>query len=49
MKVYRITAGDKKHFTSLIRDYRRDGWNIITYANKLVELEKDNELIVLEY
>jgi hypothetical protein len=47
MKTTRITAGNKRHFESLIRDYRRDGWMLITYGNRLAELEKGDNMIVL--
>lgn len=49
MKTYRITATSKKHFDSLIKDYRAAGYMIITYAKRLVELEKGDSLIVIEY
>ena len=29
--------------------FRKDGFMLITYSNRLVELEKDNELVIIEY
>lgn len=49
MKKYRITAGNKKHFESLIKDYRADGYMIITYGYRLAELEKEDSFIIIEY
>ena len=49
MKKYRITAANKKHFDSLIRDYRENGFFLVTYGSRLAELEKDNEFIIIEF
>lgn len=49
MRKFRITAANKKHFESLIKDYRKDGYMIITYAHRLAELEKNDELLIIEY
>lgn len=49
MKTYRITAGSKEHFDSLIRDYRKDGYMLITYGNRLAELEKEDSFIIIEF
>ena len=49
MRVYRIKAANKKHFDSLIKDYRKDGFMIITYGYFLAELEKRDEFIIIEY
>lgn len=49
MKRYRITAGNKEHFDSLIRDYRKEGYMLITYGNRLAELEKEDSFIIIEY
>lgn len=49
MRTYRIIAGNKAHFDSLIKDYRKDGWMLITYGDKLAELEKEDSFIIIEY
>ena len=49
MRTYRITAANKEHFDSLIKDYRKDGWMLITYGDKLAELEKEDSFIIIEY
>ena len=49
MRTYRIIAGNKTHFDSLIKDYRKDGWMLITYSDKLAELEKEDSFIIIEY
>lgn len=49
MRKFRITAGNKAHFDSLIRDYRADGYMLITYGNRLAELEKEDSFIIIEY
>lgn len=49
MKRYRITAGNKEHFESLIRDYREEGYMLITYGERLTELEKEDSFIIIEY
>lgn len=49
MKRYRITAANKEHFDSLIKDYRADGYMLITYGNRLAELEKEESFITIEY
>jgi hypothetical protein len=49
MRKFRITAGNKEHFDSLIRDYRKDGYMLITYGDKLAELEKEDSFIIIEY
>lgn len=48
-RIFNITAGDKKHFESLIKDYRNAGFMLITLGFRLAELEKGNEFIVIEY
>ena len=49
MKKFKITAANKKHFDSLIKDYRKAGFFLITYGYRLAELEKDDEFIILEF
>lgn len=49
MRVYRIKAANKAHFDSLIKDYRKDGFMIITYGYFLAELEKGDDFIIIEF
>lgn len=49
MRKFRITAANKEHFDSLIRDYRKDGYMLITYGNRLAELEKEDSFIIIEF
>lgn len=48
MKKYRILAANKKHFDSLIKDYRSEGYMLITYGYTLAELEKGDEFVIIE-
>lgn len=49
MRKFRITAANKEHFDSLIRDYRKDGYMLITYGDRLAELEKEDSFIIIEF
>ena len=49
MRTYKITAANKKHFESLIKDYRNAGFMIITLGNRLAELETADEFVIIEY
>lgn len=49
MRKFRITAANKKHFDSLIKDFRKDGFMLITYGNRLAELEKNDEFVIIEF
>lgn len=49
MRRYKIVAGDRKHFESLIRDYRRDGFMLITLGKRFAELETETAFITIEY
>lgn len=49
MRKYKITAANKKHFNSLIKDYREAGFMLITLGNRLAELESDDAFIIIEY
>lgn len=48
MKTYRIEAATREQFNSLIKDYREDGYMIITYGYFLAELEKGDDFIIIE-
>ena len=49
MKKYRILAANKKHFDSLIKDYRSEGFMLITYGYTLAELEKGDKFVIIEF
>ena len=49
MRKFRITAASKKHFDSLIKDFRNNGFMLITLGRRLAELEKDDEFIIIEF
>lgn len=49
MRRFRIIAANKKHFNSLIKDYRADGYMLVTYGCRLAELEKDDTFIIIEF
>lgn len=49
MQKYLIKAANKKHLTSLIKDYRQDGFNIVTYTPDIVELETETAFITLTH
>jgi uncharacterized protein involved in tolerance to divalent cations len=44
----KIRVRGKKKFESTIKEYRAKGYNIITFGYELVELEKDDEIVVIE-
>ena len=44
----KITATNKRQFNKLIKEYRENGFFLITLGNKLAELEKGNEMVVIE-
>lgn len=48
MKQYYCTAANKKHLDSLTKDYRNEGFAIITYTPTFRELEKGNEFVIIE-
>ena len=42
-----IKVRDMMQFQELIREHRKQGYNIITLGTKLAELEKDNKIVVI--
>lgn len=44
----RVTAINNRHFTELIKAYRRAGFTLVTLGEKLAELETDNLFVVIE-
>ena len=49
MRKFRITAVNKKHFDSLIKDFRNNGFMLVTYGARLAELETEDEFVIIEY
>ena len=49
MKKIKITAANKKHFDSLIKDFRNNGFMLVTYGKRLAELETEKEFVIIEY
>lgn len=49
MRKFRITAANKEHFDSLIKDYRADGYMLVTYGTRLAELETETEFVIIEF
>ena len=49
MKKIKITAANKKHFESLIKDFRSNGFMLVTYGARLAELETETEFVIIEY
>ena len=49
MRKINITEKKKKHFDSLIRDFRNNGFMLVTYGRRLAELETETEFVIIEY
>lgn len=49
MRMYKIVAANRKHFESLIKDYRAAGFMLITFGNRVAELETETEFVFIEY
>ena len=49
MSKFRITAVNKKHFESIIKDFRNNGFMLVTYGARLAELETEAEFVIIEY
>ena len=49
MRKFRITAVNKKHFESIIKDFRKNGFMLVTYGARLAELETEAEFVIIEY
>lgn len=49
MRKFTIIAANKKHYDSLIRDFRENGFFLITYGYRFSELEKDDEFVTIEF
>ena len=49
MRKFKITAANKKHFESLIKDFRSNGFMLVTYGARLAELETETEFVIIEF
>ena len=49
MRKFKIITTNKKHFESLIKDFRNNGFMLVTYGARLAELETENEFVIIEY
>jgi hypothetical protein len=49
MRKFKIIAANKQHFDSLIKDYRKEGYMLISYGARLAELEKEDSFIIIEF
>ena len=49
MRKFKITAVNKKQFESIIKDFRNNGFMLVTYDARLAELETKTEFVIIEY
>ena len=49
MRKFKITVANKKHFESLIKDFRSNGFMLVTYGARLAELETETEFVIIEF
>ena len=49
MRKFKITAVNKKQFEILIKDFRNNGFMLVTYGARLAELETKTEFVIIEY
>ena len=49
MRKYKITAANKKHFESLIKDFKKNSFFLLTLEERLAELKSENEFVTIEY
>lgn len=45
----KITVNNKRQLNKLVKEYRNKGYFLITLGHTLAELEKENELVVIEF
>lgn len=45
----KLVVKNRKEWIGKIKEYRTNGYFLITFGNRLAELEKGNELVVIEY
>lgn len=48
MKQHKYIVKNKKELNALTKDFREIGYNIITFGNKVRELEKGEHIVVIE-
>lgn len=49
MRNYKIVAADRKHFESLIKDFRAAGFMLVALENRIADLETECEFVRIEY
>lgn len=45
----KIEVKNRKEWIEKIKEYRNNGYFLIAFGNRLAELEKGSELVVIEY
>lgn len=45
----KLVVKNRREWIAKIKEYRNNGYFLITFGNRLAELEKGNELVVIEY
>lgn len=45
----RIKVRNTKEFNKVVQEHRADGWQIITFWKLYAEMERGNEMIVIEH
>lgn len=45
----KIKVENRRQLNKMVKEYRNNGYMIITYGYTLAELEKGNELVVIEF
>lgn len=45
----KLVVKNKREWNRKIKEYRNNGYFLITLGNRIAELEKGNELVVIEY
>ena len=51
MRKFFIQVANRKHFESLIKDFRKNGFFLVTYGRRLAELENEKigEFVTIEF
>lgn len=44
----KVKTNSKKQFEETIKQYRANGYNLITFTKTFAELEKENKIVVVE-
>lgn len=45
----KLVVKNRREWIAKIKEYRNNGYFLITFGNRLAELEKGNELVIIEY